>query len=115
MQQRKYTSSLPLSTAVVEDPASSGADLDANQVNLLIKNEIPCLTENPDSEPVQLLVENPDRLSLLKSPLLRDTMAAARAECDGLIIGNDVDAEEIEQALEEDEIALEQVMIEDEE
>ena len=93
----------------MEDPSSTGADLDAGQVNLLIKNEIHCLTENPDSEPVQLLVDNPERSSsLLKSsPLLRDTMAAARAECDGLIIGNDVDADEIEKALEEDEIALE--------
>jgi hypothetical protein len=80
----------------------------------LIKNEIPFLSENPDSEPVQLLVDNPDGPSILK-PLLKDTMAAARAECDGLIIGNDVDADEIEKALEEDDIGLEQVMIEDEE
>jgi predicted secreted protein len=42
-------------------------------------------------------------------------MAAARAACDGLVIGNDAEADEIAKALEEDEINLEQVILEDEE
>jgi hypothetical protein len=43
---------------------------------------------------------------------LLDTMAAARAACDGLVIGNDAEADEIAKALEEDDISLEQAMIE---